>query len=116
MLRLAADADVHGDIVRGLRLLLPALDLVRVQDAGLRSAEDPLILEWAAGEGRVFITADRNTMVGFAWDRVKRGLRMPGLLALKPKTGIGEAIDELALIAECLAPEECENFVRFVPL
>ena len=116
MLRLAADADVHGDVIRGLRILLPELDLVRVQDAGLGSAADPSILECAAGEGRVHITADRNTMVGFAWDRVKRGLRMPGLLALKPKTGIGEAIDELALIAECFTPEECENFVRFVPL
>lgn len=116
MLRLAADADVHGDIIRGLRLRLPELDLVRVHDVGLGSADDSAILEWAATEGRILLTADRNTMVGFAWDRVKRGLRMPGLLALKPNTGIGEAIDELVLIAECLTPEECENFVRFVPL
>jgi hypothetical protein len=52
MLRLAADADVHGDVIRGLRLLLPDLDLVRVQDASLGSAEGPVILEWAAREGR----------------------------------------------------------------
>src|SRR6476619_6851345 len=98
MLRLAADADVHGDIIRGLRLRLPDLDLVRVRDPGLGSADDSSILEWVAIEGRVLITADRNTMVGFAWDRVKRGQRMTGLLALKPNTGVGEAIDELALI------------------
>jgi hypothetical protein len=33
MLRLASDADVHGDIVRGLRRRQPDLDLVRAQDA-----------------------------------------------------------------------------------
>lgn len=33
MLRLAIDADVHGDIVRGLRRRMPTLDLVRIQDA-----------------------------------------------------------------------------------
>jgi len=33
MLRLASDADVHGDIVRGLRRRLPEIDLIRAQDA-----------------------------------------------------------------------------------
>lgn len=33
MLRLASDADVHGEIVRGLRRRRPEIDLVRVQDA-----------------------------------------------------------------------------------
>ncbi len=32
MLRLASDADVHGDILRGLRRRRPEIDLVRVQD------------------------------------------------------------------------------------
>ena len=36
MLRLLTDEDVHGDIVDGLRRRQPALDLVRVQDVGLR--------------------------------------------------------------------------------
>ena len=33
MLRLATDADVNGDIIRGLRRRLQDIDLVRVQDA-----------------------------------------------------------------------------------
>lgn len=33
MLRLASDADVHGEIIRGLRRRLPEIDLLRVQDA-----------------------------------------------------------------------------------
>jgi hypothetical protein len=67
MLRLATDEDVHEDIIRGLRRREPALDIVRVVDVGLGHTPDPLILEWAAGEGRVLITGDLNSMVGFAW-------------------------------------------------
>jgi hypothetical protein len=32
MLRLATDADVNGAIVRGLRLRIPGIDLIRSQD------------------------------------------------------------------------------------
>jgi Domain of unknown function (DUF5615) len=53
MLRLLIDEDVHGDIVDGLRRRQPALDLVRVHDIGLSRTPDPLILEWAAQQGRV---------------------------------------------------------------
>ncbi len=33
MLRLASDADVHGDILHGLHRRMPEIDPVRVQDA-----------------------------------------------------------------------------------
>ena len=50
MLRLASDADVHGEIVRGLRRRLPALDLIRVQDALPHGTPDPEVIphdiEW----------------------------------------------------------------------
>ena len=48
MLQLPIDEDVHGDIVNGLRRRQPGLDVVRVQDVGLRQTPDPDILEWAA--------------------------------------------------------------------
>ncbi len=38
MLRLASDADVHGDILNGLHRRLPEIDLVRVQDARVKRA------------------------------------------------------------------------------
>ena len=67
MLRLASDADVHGDIVNGLHRRLPEIDLVRVQDALPEGKLDPEVLAGAAAENRVLITNDRNTMVGFAY-------------------------------------------------
>lgn len=48
MLRLASDADVHGDILRGLRRRLPELDLVRAQDALAEGTPDPDVCLWRA--------------------------------------------------------------------
>ena len=40
MLRLAADENFNGDIVRGLLRRNPKRDIVRVQEVGLSGAED----------------------------------------------------------------------------
>ena len=53
MLRLAADENFNGDIVRGLLRRNPKLDIVRVQDVGLSGADDPSVLQWAADQGRI---------------------------------------------------------------
>jgi hypothetical protein len=80
MLPLAADESLHGHIIQGLRRRLPGIDLVTVDETGLRSSPDPDILEWAASEGRILVAQDRETMIGFAWARVAAGLPMPGLI------------------------------------
>jgi hypothetical protein len=116
MLRLVTDEDVHDDIVRGLRRREPALDIARVLDVGLDHTPDPIILEWAATQGRVLITGDLNTMVGFAWGRVREGLPMPGVLALLENVGIGRVIDDILLVAQCFAADEVTNQVVYIPL
>jgi hypothetical protein len=117
MLRLASDADVHGDILRGLRRRLPDIDLVRSQDALPEGTLDPEVLAWAAAENRVLITNDRNTMVGFAYQRVAAGEFLPGLIATTNDQSIGSAIDDILLIAECMPEEEIKDqVVVFLPL
>jgi hypothetical protein len=44
MLRLAVDENFDYAIVRGLLHRQPDLDIVSVQDAGLRGADDPSVL------------------------------------------------------------------------
>lgn len=95
MLRLASDADVHGDIVRGLRRRLPEIDLVRVLDALPKGTSDPDILAWAASENRVLITNDRNTMIGHANQRVAAGQFVPGVIATTNEQSIGAAISDI---------------------
>lgn len=73
MLLLVADENFNNDIVRGLLRKKPDLDIVRVQEVGLRGADDPAILEWAANEGRVVLTHDAATMTYYAYERVRAG-------------------------------------------
>ena len=117
MLRLASDADVNGDVIRGLRRRLPQIDLVRAQDALPEGAPDPDVLAWAAAANRVLITNDRNTMVGFAYRRVAAGEPVPGLIVTTNEQSVGSAIDDILLIAECISVEEMrDRVVVFLPL
>jgi hypothetical protein len=49
VLELAADEGFNSGAVRQLWHREPALDLVRVQEVDLSSADDGAVLEWAAG-------------------------------------------------------------------
>jgi hypothetical protein len=116
MLPLAADEDFNGNIVRGLRRRQPKIDLVRVRDVFPPRTPDPVVLEWAAREGRVLVTQDENTLVGYAWDRVKAALPMPGVIVRGKGTTIRQAIDDLLLIACCGCAEDFKDQVWFLPL
>ena len=117
MLKLASDADVHGGIVRGLLRRRPDLDLVRSQDSLPEGTLDPDVLKWAAAEGRVLITNDRRTMIGFAFRRAAAGENVPGLIATTRGQSIGEAVDHILHIAESMPQQEIrERVVLFLPL
>ncbi len=58
MIRFLADENFNINIVLGLRQRNPYLDIVRVQEVGLTTADDPVVLEWAAEAGRVVLTHD----------------------------------------------------------
>jgi len=116
MLRLASDADVHGEIIRGLRRRRPEIDLIRVQDALPEGTPDREVLAWAAAENRVLVTNDRSTMVGFAYQRVAAGESVPGVITTTNEQSIGSAIDDILLIAEYMPEEEIrEQVVVFLP-
>ena len=116
MLRLLSDENFNGEVVRGLMRRLPDLDLRRVQDVGLGGASDPKVLAWAAVEGRILLTHDRKTLPSFAFQRVRSGLDMPGVLVVHSRSPVGPAIDELILV--CLASLEAEwrDRVDYLPL
>jgi hypothetical protein len=94
----------------------PDLDVVRVQDAGLPSAGDPEVLEWAAREGRVLLTHDVSTIGRYAYERVTAGQAMPGVFEIETNLSIARAIEDLLLIVECSLEGEWEGQVRYLPL
>jgi len=116
MIRLAFDENFNNDILRGLLRRHSGLDIVRVQDAGLQSADDPAVLAWAAAEGRVLASHDVATLTAFAYARVKDGHPMPGLIEAAQDVPIAATIDDLLLIAECGDPGEFEGQVLYLPL
>ena len=116
MLRLAAEENFNGDIVRGLLRRNPKLDIVRVQEVGLSGADDPSVLQWAADQGRIVVTHDVSTLAKHAFDRVAAGQPMPGIFEVKSAAPIGQTIDDLILLAECSIEGEWEGQVRFLPL
>lgn len=116
MLLFLADEDFNRRVVRGLRRRLPSLDVVRVQDVGLMTQPDTEVLKWAAAENRIVLTHDVSTMSRHAFDRVNQKMTMPGVIEVSQEVPIGEAIEELVLIAECSLENEWHNQVIYLPL
>jgi hypothetical protein len=116
MIRLAADENLNNAIIRGVLRRQPDLDIVRVQDVGLSSADDPVVLEWAAQEERVLLTHDVSTITKYAYERVRAGKQMPGVFEIGRTVPIGRAIEDVLLLAECSLDGEWEGQVRYLPL
>lgn len=116
MLRLLADENLDGNIVRGLLRRLPATDLVRVQEVLRPGLSDPEILAWAAIEHRVVVTHDVATMTRFAYERVEAGLTMPGVIEIVHSTTIGQAVDELVFVVQYHHEADMEGQVLYLPL
>ena len=109
-----ADEHISGVLVKALAAR--GIDVVHVADVGLRSSPDPVVLEWAAGESRVLITADRATVIGYANDRVRAGLPMPGVALVDRRKPLGVLLDDLQALAECSTPDELRDRVHFIPI
>jgi hypothetical protein len=116
VLPLLIDENLDQRILRGVRLRLPRLDYVVTQDEpAIAGLADPALLSWAAEQGRILVTHDANTIPRFAYERVDSGLPMPGVIIIPEDLGIGVAIEELCLAAECGEPGDFEGQVRYVP-
>lgn len=118
MIRLAVDEDFNNRILRGVKRRLPQLDISRAQDFLTREErdDDRKVLEWTAREQRVLLTHDVTTMRSFAESRITSGLPMPGIFEVSQYLPIGQAIEDIILIAECSIEGEWEGQINFLPL
>jgi hypothetical protein len=116
MLRLLSDENFNGDIVRGLIRARADLDLIRVQDVGLMQTPDPVILQWAANDGRLLLSHDVSTVPPAAYQRVRDEKPMPGVLIVPDRMPIGQAIEEILFLCTDAEPGEWKDQVLFLPL
>ena len=115
MLKLISDENFNGVVLRGLLRRYPEIDVVRVQDEGLVETPDPEILAWAGQEWRILLTHDQETIPGYAFDRVRAGLLMPGVFVVDDLCGIGTAIESIAIVVFCSLEGEWTDQVLFLP-
>lgn len=116
MLRFVADENFNNDILRGLLRRMPGVDIVRVQDFGLSGADDTVVLDWAAQEGRILLTHDVSTITAHAYQRVLFGKPMPGVIEVSQSVATRTAIADLILLAECGEAGDLEGRVIYLPL
>jgi hypothetical protein len=116
VIRLLADENFNNNIVRGVRLRDPYIDVVRVQDVGLSGADDPSVLAWAAEQGRVLLTHDVATITTFAYERIRAGKPMPGVFEVARTVALRSAIDDILLLADCSVDGEWEGAGQIPPI
>ena len=116
MLRFVADENFNNDIIRGLRRQRASIDIVRIQDMGLYGAPDPDVMEWAAEANRILLTHDVSTIPRYAYDRVRSGMSMPGVVVVSQYLSIGRVIRDLMLMFRYSLDDEWEDQVRYLPL
>ncbi len=80
--RLLLDADVPKAFATALRRRVPAIDVRRVQEIGLRNASDEEILRFAAKDRRIVVSRDKATLRVLAAERVRLDQPMPGLFVV----------------------------------
>ena len=116
MIRFAADENFDRRVVTGVRRLDPAIDILTVQDAGRTGAADPDVLAWAAADGRVVLTHDVQTMIRFAYDRVRTGDPMAGLGVVRLPCDHAAVIESIVTAAYCSDPADWADQVHYLPL
>lgn len=116
MLRFAADENFNNDILDGVIAREAGIDIVRIQDTELYSKEDGQVLEWTARENRLLLTHDASTMTHYAYERVRAGKPMPGVIEVSDELTIGSVIQDLLLLAGASNEGEWEGQVIYLPL
>jgi hypothetical protein len=116
MIKLLADENLDNTIIRVLLRRDSDIDIVRVQDIGLSGEDDPIVLEWAAEQGRVLLTHDVATITRYAYERLANNLAMPGVIEIHTDAPIGRVIEDLFIILECGVPEDLNGQIYYLPL
>jgi uncharacterized protein with PIN domain len=102
------DEHIDPAVASGLRRR--GFDATATGEVGLQGASDEDQLAFARDEGRVLVTSDRHFLKLHA-----DGLSHAGIAYFHHETrSVGDVIRLLALLAECLLPEEMVGRVEFL--
>lgn len=116
--RFLIDEDLSPDYVRQLRQHEPAIDVLRVGDAGAPplSTLDPELLLYCEQVHRALVTEDRATMPRHERDHFAAGRHHWGIFKLRRGHGFGVYLAELQLIWDVSEAEEWIDRSQWIPL
>jgi hypothetical protein len=114
--RFLGDHDLNEQIIVGVLRRAPQAVFLRMREVGLAEQPDPVIMDYAAGQGLIIVSHNVNTMPATAYTRMAEGHRIAGLLMVPQTASIGPIIDDLLLIWSTSDAAEWENQVVFLPL
>jgi predicted nuclease of predicted toxin-antitoxin system len=117
--RFLADEDFGHTIVKALRRRLPGINILRIQDAGLRGAGDSAVLRYAKEHDRILLTHDSHTMPGH-FDtlllELGPGEHSPGVMWIAQESPIGIAVAAIEVVYLASSHEEWRNQFVHLPL
>ncbi len=107
VIRFLLDENVPNAIARGLKNR--GVEVLTASEAGLLSADDEVIAEFALEEGHVVFSQDADFL------RIdSKGTDHAGIVYAKQGTrSIGEIIHFLELMSQCLVPEDMSGQVEY---
>lgn len=114
MLAFYMDHHVHAAVTRGLRRR--GVDCLTLYEDGTNQDDDEAVLHRATQLERVLISQDRDLLIiACRWQRM--GIQFSGL-AWSEQNGIsiGQAVNDIEMIAQIMTAEEMKNGVVFLPL
>jgi hypothetical protein len=107
------DHHVHAAITEGLRRR--GVDVVTACEDGAAHMDDSELFTRATQLDRVLFSQDRDMLV-LAEQWLQEGSEFAGLVyAHQLSVTIGQAVRDLALIAQALDPEDMRNRIQFIP-
>ncbi|MDQ3132375.1 MAG: DUF5615 family PIN-like protein [Acidobacteriota bacterium] len=116
MIKILADQNFNGRILKGLKSRILEIDCITTHEIGIQKYSDYDLLTFAARENRIILTHDAKTFPIFAYEKIARREKMCGVIVISDQYPIGIAIDELEIALLCNSEHEWENNITRIPL
>lgn len=116
MIKILADQNFNGRILKGLKSRLSDLDCLTTYEIGMQKYKDYDLLTFAAEENRIILTHDARTFPRYIREKIEKGEKIAGVIIVSNKCSIGQAIDEIQIALICNTESEWQNNITRIPL